>query len=559
MTPTIETVLNYHERTKHYLDRYARGPEYMDWASQPNPFRCYEGAPQIALEQGDNSQGPLYRDLFSCPVIPSAITYQTISRLFYYSMALSAWKKIPDGVAWPLRVNPSSGNLHPTESYLIIGQQALPSIKKGLYHYNSYYHALEIHRRFGKHLWKELASQIPENGFFIGLSSIYWREAWKYGERAYRYCQHDVGHALGAVTIAAASLGWGTELVDSLTDSDIGILLGIEDQTGSEAEHVDCLVVVYPKNKTDEIEIKMRHMLENVTTNTLNEFQNIAPLGKINKLSESHREWPIIDEVSLAAKKMQALDDNNADRPSNSPSKTSVLPQCNKMAFEIIRQRRSAVSMDGETDMDRPTFFSMLQRLQYQKSIPFECLPWTPNVSLFLFVHRVRDLEPGLYVLVRHASHETSLRRSINTDFLWKKTQEGNIEKMRFYLLAPQDVRYEARVISCHQDIAADGVFSLGMLARFDDIRDKGAYFYPRLFWETGLIGQLLYLEAEAAGMRSTGIGCFFDDAMHHVLGITDQSWQSLYHFTVGGPHEDTRIQTYPAYEHLDSLNPGLK
>ena len=211
--------------------------------------------------------------------------------------------------------------------------------------------------------------------------------------------------------------------------------------------------------------------------------------------------------------------------------------------------------MDGETGMDQSVFFSLLQRLQCQKSIPFECLPWTPNVSLFLFVHRVRDLQPGLYVLVRHPSHETSLRQSINPDFLWEKPMQASQEEMRFYLLAPQDVRHEAKVISCHQDIAADGVFSLGMLARFDAIWDKGAYFYSRLFWETGLIGQLLYLEAEAADMRSTGIGCFFDDVMHRVLGITDQSWQSLYHFTVGGPNEDLRIQTSPAYEHLDFAN----
>ena len=30
----------------------------------------------------------------------------------------------------------------------------------------------------------------------------------KYGERAFRYCQLDVGHALGALRYAAAVLGW---------------------------------------------------------------------------------------------------------------------------------------------------------------------------------------------------------------------------------------------------------------------------------------------------------------------------------------------------------------
>ena len=62
------------------------------------------------------------------------------------------------------------------------------------------------------------------------------------------------------------------------------------------------------------------------------------------------------------------------------------------------------------------------------------------------------------------------------------------------------------------------------------------------------MIGQPLYLEAEAAGIRSTGIGCFFDDPMHEVLGIKDRSYQDLYHSTVGGSVEDTRLTTLPAY-----------
>jgi hypothetical protein len=58
----------------------------------------------------------------------------------------------------------------------------------------------------------------------------------------------------------------------------------------------------------------------------------------------------------------------------------------------------------------------------------------------------------------------------------------------------------------------------------------------------------VLYLEAEAAGVRGTGIGCFFDDGMHGLLGLKDARYQSLYHFTVGGPLEDTRLTTLPAY-----------
>jgi len=62
------------------------------------------------------------------------------------------------------------------------------------------------------------------------------------------------------------------------------------------------------------------------------------------------------------------------------------------------------------------------------------------------------------------------------------------------------------------------------------------------------VIGQVLYLEAEAAGVRATGIGCFFDDPVHQVFGFSDAKFQSLYHFTTGGHVEDPRLTTLPPY-----------
>ena len=83
-------------------------------------------------------------------------------------------------------------------------------------------------------------------------------------------------------------------------------------------------------------------------------------------------------------------------------------------------------------------------------------------------------------------------------------------------MLIESDVRNAARQISCYQEIASDGCFSLGMIAEYEEsLKKYGPWFYPRLFWEAGVIGQVLYLEAEAAGIRSTGIGCYFDDPMH--------------------------------------------
>ena len=165
-------------------------------------------------------------------------------------------------------------------------------------------------------------------------------------------------------------------------------------------------------------------------------------------------------------------------------------------------------------------------------------------------VHRVDGLEPGLYILVRDPSAMASLKASMRPDWLWEKVGPAHLP---LYLLLPHDLRDAARLICCHQDIAADSCFALGMLAHFGAAMDA-PWRYRHLYWECGMLGHVLYLEAEAAGIRATGIGCFFDDEMHDLLGISDRTWQSLYHFTAGGPVEDRRLETLPPYEHLRSL-----
>jgi hypothetical protein len=66
-------------------------------------------------------------------------------------------------------------------------------------------------------------------------------------------------------------------------------------------------------------------------------------------------------------------------------------------------------------------------------------------------------------------------------------------------------------------------------------------------------------LEAEAAGVRATGIGCFFDDPVHQVLGFNDTQFQSLYHFTTGGPVDDPRLTTLQPYaEHVEGAGRGI-
>jgi len=543
-----QVVLRYHERTKHHLDHYARALGYLDWLTQPDPFRRFDGARVIRLDELQAGPHPSYDAVFG-PIVTASepINRATISKLFLDSLALSAWKTVGT-TRWSLRVNPSSGNLHPTEGYLVSGPIDDLTERAGVFHYAPYEHALEERFVLSPALWQALTHDLPEGVLLVGLCSIYWRESWKYGERAFRYCQHDVGHALAAVTIAARLSGWQTVLLARPADADIATLLGVDRQKGIEAEHPDCLIAVLPGDAGNGVKAARTWTVPSAVLETL---AAAAPAGIPRPLSQDHHDWQVIDTVSEASTKAQSSVEDLWSLPE------AVVEQGEPRyaalsARQIIRQRRSALAMDGCTHITRNTFYRMLQTVMPDTNpAAFRPLSWPPCVHLAVFVHRVADLEPGLYLLVRQPAALERLRECIASEFVWERA-EGCPFGLTLYRLQGGDFRSAAQTVSCHQDIAGDGAFSLAMLAEFEvPLLEHGAWFYKRLFWETGVIGQVLYLEAEAAGIRATGIGCFFDDVMHELLGIFDRRFQSLYHFTVGGHVEDPRLRTDLAYAHL--------
>ena len=125
----------------------------------------------------------------------------------------------------------------------------------GLYHYASKEHGLELRADFAADHIARLMAPLPPSAFLFGLTSVHWREAWKYGERAFRYCNHDVGHAIGSARLAAATLGWNMALLDGVDQNSIAMLLGThrsDDFRDVEPEHPDCLAVIWPRRKCYE-------------------------------------------------------------------------------------------------------------------------------------------------------------------------------------------------------------------------------------------------------------------------------------------------------------------
>ena len=370
----------------------------------------------------------------------------------------------------------------------------------------------------------------------VALTSIHWRESWKYGERAFRYCQHDLGHAIAAIRIAAALAGCRAALVPEWPQRDIAALTGLdrdEDYVDAEREEPGCLMVV--SRKSLAVGRESSHQPP-ITSHLVAAVRGGTWSGRANQLSENHVTWSFIDEIARATE-----DPGRAASPIHLPTDpTTHLPNSS-----LLLQRRSAVALDGRSSMSAAGFFAILAATLPSSGPPWDALWWDARIHLLLFVHRVDGLEPGLYLLPRNPAAVDRLKAAIGRAFDWTPV----VAALPLVGLVQGDCRALAQRLSCNQEIAADGFFSLGMIADFDaSLAEFGPSFYRHLFWESGVVGQVLYLEAEAAGARGTGIGCFFDDPVHDVLGLIGHAFQSLYHFTMGMPIDDTRLTTEPGY-----------
>ena len=540
-----DMVRAYHQRTKHRLDGFAAGPDVLDWDAQPQAFRQWTGAPRSLLPLAARAWPRTWAQAHDVAepdkvMAPHPLNRAGVALWLEMALGLTAWKRLgPD--RWALRANPSSGNLHPTEAYVLA--QGVPDLPDGLLHYASENHALAW-RAQGR--LRHRGEPISGTLLSVGLSSIHWREAWKYGERAFRYCELDTGHVVGALRYAAAALGWRARWDGEVSAERVAHLLGLDraqDFAGVEAEEPQGLVRVW-----------VRHgVLANMGLAELGWADvcwddGVQWAGRASRLDPRPRyEWPVIEQVALASRPTGVRPAEVAhDEPPGAPMPPGALSAHSVRADEpmsrLLLERRSAQRFDHRATMSRAALERLLAPLQNAGEVPLDAWSWPPQVQLLVFAHRVEGLAPGAYALPRGAMGAEALVRMLPGG----QQPVSGWPGARPLLTVSENPALAGtlRTLSCHQALGSDACVAFSLVAPFGE---PGSY--RRLLQEAGLLGQALYLRAEAEGLRGTGIGCYFDDAVHEWLGWSDARWQVLYHFTVGHPLTDPRLQSEPAYD----------
>ena len=459
----------YHEATKHTVEKIYSSRHVLDWNNMPDPFRHYEGVPLLDLPADPDAPRVSMLDILRGGIGHTPHSgIDMLSQLFFYSASVSASKLVPaSGYRYALRVNPSSGNLHPTEFHVTWRQE-------GMFHYRPSSHMLE-HRGIGDF------SRGYE--YSILLTSIAWREAWKYQARAYRYCLLDAGHAAESLILCARALGLNTSTVVDFSDDELATEFGLS---------------------PDEWPMLFIHLGDEFQAiDTRREFLG----GKPNQLSVEQVTYPLIGAIHSATKGRPAP---SWEEPRQGEGYIPLLDDAQSDARfgDVVRRRRSALDFVGGK---RTISFSQFSTLLDVATRNLDL------VQLYVYVHRVDGLAPGVY---RHWASSATLE-----------------------LIHESDERVMAAALSLSQDLAGNSCVTFSMvadLARAARMFGNRGYRYAH--FEAGRVGQRLYLAATAMGFGATGIGAFYDDQVHQHLGIRPEDGQVIYHFACGYPVDDPRV-----------------
>jgi SagB-type dehydrogenase family enzyme len=223
---------DYHERTKHSEAKLRTDRFRLDFANRPVPFKLYRDLPAIPLPRELEPQGVPALDAVAMASTPGERrpTLAEIARVLFFSAGITRVRRYPGGETMHFRAAPNTGALYHVDLYVACGD--LEGLPAGVYHYGPQDHALRRLRE-GDHR----AALVDATGGEASIAaapavvlsaSTYWRNAWKYRDRAYRHVFWDGGTLHAHLLAVAGALRLAPRLVLGFADPLVERLLGLD-------------------------------------------------------------------------------------------------------------------------------------------------------------------------------------------------------------------------------------------------------------------------------------------------------------------------------------------
>ncbi len=498
----------FHERTKYDPETIASKSQHLDWTKQPIPFKEYKIGTTLDLR-------PYLRDESEALSQDAKLKQaQRLSHLLLHSYGLTAKISTMQGYHY-LRSAPSAGGLYPAEVYLI--SRGTPLLPPGLYNYQSLNHSLI--QFWDSQVWSELQKAcfwypaLENTQLAIVISSVFYRSAWRYQDRAYRRVFLDTGHLLGNIELASTMNDYRPHLIGGFADEVINQIMYLD----STEESVIGVIALADLLEIDQNLSQSRTALPSATHTNFPDIPEGHLLATLHDASELES-----DPSGSQGWKPDEVDATLEDKY-NFPFCTKVSTVTTSIDWgknldgldHTILKRRSTRAYTG-LDLNLNELLAVLDFTYQPNHYINQGLDGSPDyfdtslIETFLAVSGVNGLEEGCYYYAPMAQELRQIRFK-------------NFRRELHYLCLGQDLGRDAGVVLFHTADLQKAVAKYGDRA------------YRYLHMDAGHLGQRLNLAAIYLRLGVSGIGGFFDDKVNEVLGIPEDE-AVIYITTLGRP-----------------------
>jgi SagB-type dehydrogenase family enzyme len=497
----IRSAKDYHHATE-YNRRTLKGHS-LDWENQPNVYKVYEGISAVPLPEAGDFDPKDLRELSglkAAGISPSHFSLEQLSGILELTNSLTAKVRYP-GQDFYYRSVASAGALYPNEIY--VAAHNITDIEQGLYHYNL------MNRQLVPLRMKNLkGATIKASGFsekdapaaVFFITGIFFRSAWKYRKRAYRYVLLDAGHLIENLILSLKYYGLAFSLHYDFPDPLISDLIGID----IHREACFALVNVYTgqPEKACEMETEMEALPKEI-------FQT-------SRVSSREIVYSEIEEVHRAGIEAAGYSETGSGFESSigifPTSWREIKQECERVSGMgypgVIFQRRSRRNFvdrnfpAGDLEILLDLICSSYSRHEERRSC-------SASLQIGFLTNNIKGYQPGLYLL-------DPLKRKI-----------GIVEtgKLTGYMAA-----------AClNQEWLANASVHFLFMANLDVIdREWGPRGYRYVMMTAGRLGQIIYLGATDMKIGCCGIGAYYDDEIRGILGLERDS--ALLYLVAAGP-----------------------
>ena len=495
----------YHEATK---------LTYINLRNKPPMYKSYDSGIVIPLpEQFPHPGTPTLNALIPPAASPSAsLDITTLAQLLFFSAGVIRKSVVPSVGEVHYRAAASAGALYPIETYVVCGD--IPGLEAGVYHFSPADFSLRQLRRgdYRGHLSRAAGGEgdVASTLATLVYSAIFWRSAWKYRARGYRYCFWDNGTIIANLLATASASGLPARIVAGFVDEQVDELVGIDGRQ----EATFCLATI----GADGTPPAGREALD---LPALSEHQPLTFRDQTDypETDQAHAAARLATEAEAAEWKGGLAWDAPPAQAVRHPLPPDSPEDVEPAGLGDVILRRGSTRRFQRQDIPRSHFQSILERTTRGVSADFLGREGSSLLDLYIIVNAVEGLPSGAYVL---------------------SPQRRELE-----LLKEGEFREDAGHLGFEQALPADGsavVFFMADLGRI--LARYGNRGYRAAQLEAGILGGRIYLATHSLGLGATGL-TFYDDDVTDFFSPHAAGKSLMFVVSLGMTAERNRVRPF--------------